>query len=80
MITVEQSIKWIEDRYTFSENIACKNAWQTLKTAALAQQTNNSATDAMRCLVGLLSQEGDLVDAVNETKRVVSEWNAAHHQ
>ena len=43
MITVEQAIKWIEDRYTFSENheIVCKNAWQTLKAAVLTQQTNN---------------------------------------
>jgi len=42
--------------------------------------STNSAMDAMRRLVGLWSQEGDLVDAVNETKRIVSEWNAAQHQ
>ena len=51
---------------------------QNIKEAG--QPAHNSAMDAMRRLVGLWSQEGDLVDAVNETKRIVSEWNAAQHQ
>jgi hypothetical protein len=42
-ISVEQAIKFIEDRYTFSET-SCKEAWQTLKSAVLAQQTTNTGS------------------------------------
>ena len=55
-----------DEKCPYFSSKACKNAWQTLKAAVLAQQTNNSAMDAI-AICQQLSRFDDTSDMCPES-------------
>lgn len=78
-LVIADAVSTMDDFVDVHGEYSTKEAWQTLKAAVLAQQTNNSAMDAIACeylnqLITRYDSTHDVMDRDFLVADLLNEW------